>query len=373
VDADDPAYAEGLTLKALAELDALSGLFDLAADRYRAARSRLESCREPEHPRTLEVIEALARVCGEQGRQAEADHLDAVLAEHWKLYPLTGTRDHAIRSRSRLYGGRYYLEGIDLILHPLPDRTRLIEATRNPLSSSACHTARWYHARGWYDVAEEVYRFVLESRFGSDRHPIKLEAAGGLAHLLEEAGRRQEAREWADKLRVYGRARWYHHEAKRLGDANRRAKAWLHEAGDLNSVDAWQSALDCVRCALVLEPSDPEICLSAQMLMAELLHSLGRLAESEDTLRRLLMGHPSIASIHYRLGRVVADLDRPLEAARCYLEADRLWNGRSPMVPFRLHELVAEHPRVRREIPEVGARLAKDPNLYFQSERGPIL
>jgi tetratricopeptide (TPR) repeat protein len=348
-------YAEGLTLKVLAELDVVAERFEQATERYRQARERFEASREPEHPRTLAVIEALVGVCRQLGRDGEADRLDTELAARWKLYPFAGDRDRAIRSRSRSYGACWYSEGVDLILHPLPDRARFVEAMGSPMFSAVCHLARWYRVRGWYDMAEEVYRHVLEDHLLDREHPLRIEALEGLCALLDEAGRNEEAARLAVKVRVSGRRRWFMHEAIRTGDPESCARAWLQHSRDLGSYSAPEDALRSAQRALELEPSRIETRRDAYWEITTLLLRLERREQAEEAGRHMMSCEPEGAE-HYLFAQVLEARELPVESARHYLEADRLFKGNYPM--WRLAQLFAKYPLLAREIPELEDRLA---------------
>jgi hypothetical protein len=103
-----------------------------------------------------------------------------------------------------------------------------------------------------------------------------------------------------------------------------------------------------------------------------MLLQLGRLPEAEDACRRLLSDRTNGIHSQCLLGAVLEARGRPAEAARCYLEADRLSRGMYPPSIMRLQRLRTEHPHIADEVPGVRERLAKeDFSAWMISKREP--
>jgi tetratricopeptide (TPR) repeat protein len=110
----------------------------------------------------------------------------------------------------------------------------------------------------------------------------------------------------------------------------------------------YQSAVQCYRDAMAMEPADPETWYFIHNNLGYSLNQLGLHAEAEPYCRTAVGILPERPNAHKNLGLALAGQGRPRQAAECFIEATRV-RPEDPRSCAHLEDLLELHPELKAE------------------------
>ncbi len=264
------------------------GFYSEAERHLREALALYRQIDEPEHPDTLNVMNALVWSLGAARKRDEAEELGAqcLSACERVLGPdHQETLSALVNSADAQSLRGHYAEAEHIYRRVLDSRRRILGAEHRDTLATMDGLAVELYWQAKYPEAEHLYRQVLEvrQRTAGPEHPATLNAIGNLVLVLDAQGKQQEAMPLAEKT-LEGRRRV-------LGPEH------PHTLSSLSCLAGLHRQLGKVRQAEGLfreltEASsrtlgaEHDLTLMAQTNLAQTLSALGKLAEAEPLFRQ---------------------------------------------------------------------------------------
>lgn len=191
-------------------------------------------------------------------------------------------------------------------------------------------------------TVEEYERAILE-RLEKDSSSRK-QSLRDLAVLYSGTGRKEEALDCLRKLAV-------------LADGpEERARCYLVMGGEREQVRDFEGAVDFYSAAFELKPENTQVWYWINNNLGYSLVQLGRCQEAEPYLQRGIEIDPTRANAYKNLGLALLGQDRHKAAADYFVTATQT-NASDPRSLRHLEELVAAHPEVLAEVPDMNEKI----------------
>jgi serine/threonine protein kinase len=297
----------------------------------------LKLCQEqlgPEHPDTLEAVNELALLLGDQGKHTEAENLfrrnlEATRRVQGPEHPHTMRAVNNLALLLQAQGK--YSEAESLFRRNLEDLRRILGPEAREALEAASNLAALLHESSKYTEAESLYRQTLAgaSRVLGPDDPVTLAVVNNLAALLQAEGKLAEAepllvRNLESRRNVLGPEHPY-----TLLSVNNLAMLLLAQRKLAEAESLCRQYLEPHR--RVLGPEHPSTLLFINNL-AGVLRDLDKLAEAETLfrqnleVRRRVLGpeHPDTLFAVNNLALVLRDQGKLTEAEPLAREAVRL-------------------------------------------------
>ncbi len=281
------------------------GLYSEAERHLREALNLNRQIDRPEHPETLNVMNALVYSLREAGKRDEADNLcaqclsaseRALGPEHQEtLSALVNSADLQSLRGDHAEAERIYRRVLEIRRRILGPEHRDTLATMDGLAVELYWQAK-------YSEAERLYREVLEIRhrgYGAE-HPTTLNASHNLVLVLDAQGKQPEALPLAEKT-LEGRRRVLGPEHAHTLSALSSLAGLQRQLGKLRQAEAlYREVLDATSRTLGAEH---DLTLSAQTNLAQTLSAQGGLAEAEPLFRGALAVRSRLLGAEHQLTR----------------------------------------------------------------------
>ena len=173
------------------------------------------------------------------------------------------------------------------------------------------------------------------------------QALWGLIGMYCQTGRQQIGAEYVKK-----RLEWVR------GIPEKEAHCHLAMGSIMEQIHDYESAISYYRGALELEPTNNQTWYFIHNNLGYCLNHFGRHKEAERYCREAVHIDPQLYNAHKNLGIALEGQGEFAEAARCYVRAAKAEAG-DARATKHLENLLAEHPEVIREIPDIALQLKK--------------
>jgi tetratricopeptide (TPR) repeat protein len=141
-------------------------------------------------------------------------------------------------------------------------------------------------------------------------------------------------------------------------DLEERACYLLNMGQMMEQREDFTAAIYFYQKAYSLEPVDENIWYLINNNLGYCLNHFGRHVEAEPYCREAIKVDPTRFNAHKNLGISLQGQGKYAEAARCYLQSVQ-YNAGDPRAYNHLEQLVAEHPEVLKEMPDLERKMEK--------------
>jgi tetratricopeptide (TPR) repeat protein len=139
-------------------------------------------------------------------------------------------------------------------------------------------------------------------------------------------------------------------------DPGERAFLLLSLGQLMEQLGEFAAAADAYRRALGLEPAEQRVWYFVHNNLGYCLNTLGRFADAEPYCRKALEIDPGCYNAHKNLGLALEGQGRYVEAAHVFAAAMEKC-PQDPRAAQHLWDMLAAHPEVAGEIPDIASRL----------------